>query len=201
MKTLVAALLVHALLRESVLSFRPSVVGRVGPRTRRSSSSPSPSSSGAAVSAVVARSRGRGRHISRSHSLTMHMGHSHAHHDHAHEDDDHDHDHTHAHEVEPSLRRTAANLPFSLWGQLLNPQSTLLQKRSGKVLLAALIVVIPAFVRKSFTRLDVAAFGVISAVLLVFDGLRFATKKWISKVCTGAGPCHECVRFARMCRR
>ena len=115
--------------------------------------------------------------------------------------DHHDHDHTHAHEVEPSLRRTAANLPFSLWGQLLNPQSTLLQKRSGKVLLAALIVVIPAFVRKSFTRLDVAAFGVISAVLLVFDGLRFATKKWISKVCTGAGPCHECVRFARMCSR
>ena len=129
--------------------------------------------------------------------MTMHMGHSHAHHDHAHEDDDHDHDHTHAHEVEPSLRRTAANLPFSLWGQLLNPQSTLLQKRSGKVLLAALIVVIPAFVRKSFTRLDVAAFGVISAVLLVFDGLRFATKKWISKVCAGAGLCHECVRFAR----
>ena len=172
MKTLVLSLVLHVLLRKSA-SFRPNV-GRVS-RTRACASS----------SSTVARTRSHSNSHSHSHtrgcgrSLMMHMGHSHAHHDHAHDDDDDDHGHG-TDEVEPL--RTVSNLPFSLWGQLLNPRATLLQRRSGKVLLAALIVAIPAFVRKSFTRLDLAAFGVISAVLLVFDGLRFATKKWISKV-------------------
>lgn len=109
--------------------------------------------------------------------LCMHMGHSHSHHHH-----DHDHGHSDDHDDQPAPAATGPYQSFSLWGQLMNPGQTFLRQKRGKVLLAALIVTIPALMRKRFNRIDMCAFAGIAAVLTVFDSIRYATKKWISKV-------------------
>ena len=99
------------------------------------------------------------------------MGHSHTH-DH-HDEEEHDHDGT---------ARSGPELSFSLWGQLLRPKETLLYRPQGKVFLAALLVLIPALIRRKFTRQDLGIFGATAVALSVFDSARFAVKKYISKI-------------------
>jgi hypothetical protein len=118
--------------------------------------------------------------------LSMHMGHSHSHHHHGHgHDHSHDHDH-HDEEEDDEIRREkmmqGPELSFSLFGQILRPKNTLLRRPLGKIVLAALIVAAPALIRKKFTRFDAGAFAVLSTALTAFDSIRFALKKWISRV-------------------
>ena len=112
-------------------------------------------------------------HLSKKRSsssfLSMHMGHSHTH-DH-HDEDDHDH-----------KELSGPELSFSLWGQLLRPKETLLHRPQGKVFLAALLVLIPAMIRKRFSRLDFGIFAATAVALSVFDSARFAVKKYMSKI-------------------
>ena len=102
-------------------------------------------------------------------TLHMHMGHSHSH-DH-HDDDDND-----------NLVRSGPELSFSLWGQLLRPREMLIHRPQGKVFMAALLVLIPALIRKRFSRLDFGIFAVTAVALSVFDTARFALKKYMSKI-------------------
>ena len=102
----------------------------------------------------------------------MHMGHSHTH-DHLHEEEDHDDIHA---------KRTGPELSFSLWGQLLRPKETLMHRPQGKVFLAALLVLIPAMIRKRFSRFDFGIFAATAVALSVFDSARFAVKKYMSKI-------------------
>lgn len=111
------------------------------------------------------------QHLSKRSSLSMHMGHSHSH-DH-HDDDDHDHD---------KMNRSGPELSFSLWGQFLRPKEMLLHRPQGKVFLAALLVLIPALIRKKFTKLDFGIFAATAVSLSVFDSARFAVKKYMSKI-------------------
>lgn len=117
--------------------------------------------------------RTRFHHIKRmstSSSLSMHMGHSHTH---GHHDDCDDH--------MDKLRR-GPELSFSLWGQLLRPKETLLHRPQGKVFLAALLILIPALIRKRFRKLDFGIFAITAVALSVFDSARFAVKKYMSKL-------------------
>lgn len=98
----------------------------------------------------------------------MHMGHSHTH---DHDDDDHD-----------NLVRSGPELSFSLWGQLLRPKEMLIHRPQGKVFLAALLVLIPALIRKRLSKLDFGIFAVTAVALSVFDTARFALKKYMSKI-------------------
>jgi hypothetical protein len=102
----------------------------------------------------------------------MHMGHSHTH---DHHDDDNDDDHM-------NILRRGPELSFSLWGQLMRPKETLLHRPQGKVFLAALLILIPALIRKRFRKLDFGIFAVTAVALSVFDSARFAVKKYISKL-------------------
>ena len=115
-------------------------------------------------------SKSRHQMLHRS-TLSMHMGHSHTHGHH--DEEEHDHDDT---------VRSGPELSFSLWGQLLRPKETLLHRPQGKVFLAALLVLIPALIRRKFTRLDLGIFGATAVALSVFDSARFAVKKYISKI-------------------
>jgi hypothetical protein len=100
------------------------------------------------------------------------MGHHHTHHDH-----DHDNDHN-------ELKKSSS-LPLSLWGQLMRPHQTVVNGRTdGKIIIAALMVLIPAIFRKRLTRMDFGIFAAIAASLSVFDTLRLATKQWIARVKT-----------------
>ena len=125
---------------------------------------------GAAVSINAPLSRSSQQLLRRS-TLSMHMGHSHTH-DH-HDEEDHVHD---------RLLRSGPELPFSSWGQLLRPKETLLHRPQGRVFLAALLVLIPALIRKKFSRLDLGIFGATAVALSVFDSARFAVKKYMSKI-------------------
>lgn len=124
------------------------------------------------------------RKLLKQQTLSMHMGHSHSHHTHDH-DRNHDHGHDHDHHEDEfsfvSVARLDQPLPLSSWGRFLNPRQWFRHKRE-KLFLAALMVVIPAMMRRRFTKLDLGAFVGIAAVLSVFDTLKYATKKWISKV-------------------
>ena len=107
--------------------------------------------------------------------LSMHMGHSHTH--------DHDCD-----DVEHSPVRKLPNRPdmsLSLWGQLLRPEQTFLRHPLGKVVLAALIVGLPALlIRKTFVALDFWAFAGVATILTGFDAMKSATKNWMKKIQT-----------------
>jgi hypothetical protein len=109
--------------------------------------------------------------VSRRSSPSMHMGHSHTH-DH-HDDDDDDH---------MDILRKGPELSFSLWGQLMRPKETLLHRPQGKVFLAALLILIPALIRRRFRKLDFGIFAVTAVALSVFDSARFAVKKYMSKL-------------------
>ena len=108
--------------------------------------------------------------LSRRSSLSMHMGHSHTH-DHHDDDDD-----------QMDMLRKGPELSFSLWGQLMRPKETLLHRPQGKVFLAALLILIPALIRKRFRKLDFGIFAVTAVALSVFDSARFAVKKYMSKI-------------------
>ena len=100
----------------------------------------------------------------------MHMGHSHTH-DHHNDDDDH-----------MDMLRKGPELSFSLWGQLMRPKETLLHRPQGKVFLAALLILIPALIRRRFRKLDFGIFALTAVALSVFDSARFAVKKYMSKI-------------------
>jgi hypothetical protein len=78
------------------------------------------------------------------------MGHSHTH-DH-HDDDDDDH---------MDILRKGPELSFSLWGQLMRPKETLLHRPQGKVFLAALLILIPALIRRRFRKLLLFLFSIL----------------------------------------
>ena len=125
------------------------------------------------------------RMLLKQQTLCMHMGHSHSHHTHDH-DHNHDHGHDHGHHEDDEFSfvsgaRLDQPLPLSSWGRFLNPGQWFRHKRE-KLFLAALMVVVPAMMRRRFSKLDLGAFVGIAAVLSVFDTLKYATKKWISKV-------------------
>ena len=126
------------------------------------------------------------RMLLKQQTLCMHMGHSHSHHTHDH-GHSHDHGHNHDHHEDDEIsffsEAKSANqpLPLSSWGRFLNPGHWFRHQRE-KLVLAALMVVIPAMMRRRFTKFDLGAFVGIATVLSVFDTLKFATKKWISKV-------------------
>jgi hypothetical protein len=110
--------------------------------------------------------------------LSMHMGHSHGHHDHAHENSEHE-------KHEKVL--TGPEVPFSLWGQLLRPRETFLRRPPGKVFLAALLVGIPAIMRKRFNKIDLGVFILTSVALTIFDSVKFAVKRYRVRVGLGLG--------------
>jgi hypothetical protein len=105
------------------------------------------------------------KHVSKS-SLSMHMGHSHGHHEHDHKED----------------KQTSTD-PLSSFGQLLQrPQETLLKKPQGKIFLSALIVLIPALLRKRLSRIDAGVFLVSAVTLSVFDNFKSGVKQYISRI-------------------
>jgi hypothetical protein len=107
------------------------------------------------------------KHVSKT-SLSMHMGHSHGHHEHDHNED--------------QKTSTGPELSFSSFGQLLRPKETLLKRPQGKIFLAALIVLIPALIRKRFSRIDAGVFLVSAVTLSVFDNFKSGVKQYISRI-------------------
>lgn len=108
------------------------------------------------------------KHVSKS-SVSMHMGHSHGHHEHDHKED--------------QKLSTGPELSFSSFGQLLlRPKETLLKRPQGKIFLAALIVLIPALIRKRFSRIDAGVFLVSAVTLSVFDNFKSGVKQYISRI-------------------
>lgn len=90
----------------------------------------------------------------------------HRHHDHSH---DHDHSHSHSHEELQINNGNKSNIKLS---------------QNVRILISALLIIIPSIIRRKVTRLDFGLFLIISSTFLVVDTLKAFVKDWITKVRT-----------------
>lgn len=98
--------------------------------------------------------------------LQMHLGHHH-----------HAPGHTHKTELVDQFPFTNSNSNEPLWRLLLKPKE-FLKRSKTKVLLSSLFLIIPALIRKKFTRFDGTVFVVFVTALALFDNAKATVKNW-----------------------